>query len=138
MAELQRQQGPAKGPAQPELLEEAGSSVIVALARRDANYGMGSTATFWNRLLGANERATMRCTYQTYMIVPTSNFKGTQKEVVELHSMDLMKMETVALHKPICGNQIKFSTCTLLGNALTWWNSHVRTVAMTLLCNDLD
>ncbi|GJS26441.1 hypothetical protein Tco_0487061 [Tanacetum coccineum] len=25
-------------------------------------------------------------------------------------------------------NQIKFSTCTLLGVALTWWNSHVRTV----------
>ncbi|GJZ82105.1 reverse transcriptase domain-containing protein [Tanacetum coccineum] len=27
-----------------------------------------------------------------------------------------------------CGNQIKFATCTLLGNALTWWNAHVRTV----------
>ncbi|GKA75685.1 reverse transcriptase domain-containing protein [Tanacetum coccineum] len=25
-------------------------------------------------------------------------------------------------------NQIKFSTCTLLGVALTWWKSHVRTV----------
>ncbi|GJT71694.1 putative reverse transcriptase domain-containing protein [Tanacetum coccineum] len=25
-------------------------------------------------------------------------------------------------------NQIKFSTYTILGNALTWWNSHVRTV----------
>ncbi|GJX30010.1 putative reverse transcriptase domain-containing protein [Tanacetum coccineum] len=25
-------------------------------------------------------------------------------------------------------NQVKFSTCTLLGNALTWWNSHVRTI----------
>nr|GEX24850.1 putative reverse transcriptase domain-containing protein [Tanacetum cinerariifolium] len=25
-------------------------------------------------------------------------------------------------------NQIKFSTCTLLGSALTWWNSHVTTV----------
>ncbi|GJU34835.1 putative reverse transcriptase domain-containing protein [Tanacetum coccineum] len=25
-------------------------------------------------------------------------------------------------------NQIKFSTCTLLGNDLTWWNSYVRTV----------
>ncbi|GKD65111.1 putative reverse transcriptase domain-containing protein [Tanacetum coccineum] len=25
-------------------------------------------------------------------------------------------------------NQIKLSTCTLLGNALTWWNSHVGTV----------
>ncbi|GJV34761.1 putative reverse transcriptase domain-containing protein [Tanacetum coccineum] len=25
-------------------------------------------------------------------------------------------------------NQIKFFTCTLLGSALTWWNSHIRTV----------
>ncbi|GJZ21024.1 reverse transcriptase domain-containing protein [Tanacetum coccineum] len=25
-------------------------------------------------------------------------------------------------------NQVKFSTCTLLGNALTWWNSHIRTI----------
>ncbi|GJX65959.1 putative reverse transcriptase domain-containing protein [Tanacetum coccineum] len=25
-------------------------------------------------------------------------------------------------------NQIKFSTCILLGSALTWWNSHVKTV----------
>ncbi|GJR84103.1 reverse transcriptase domain-containing protein [Tanacetum coccineum] len=24
--------------------------------------------------------------------------------------------------------QVKFATCTLLGNALTWWNSHVKTV----------
>nr|GFA80420.1 hypothetical protein [Tanacetum cinerariifolium] len=26
-------------------------------------------------------------------------------------------------------NQIKFATCTLLGSALTWWNSHVKTVS---------
>ncbi|GKF64731.1 putative reverse transcriptase domain-containing protein, partial [Tanacetum coccineum] len=26
------------------------------------------------------------------------------------------------------GCQLKFATCTLLGSALTWWNSHVRTV----------
>ncbi|GJR12060.1 reverse transcriptase domain-containing protein [Tanacetum coccineum] len=26
------------------------------------------------------------------------------------------------------GNQVKYATCTLLGNALTWWNSHVKTV----------
>ncbi|GKA55557.1 reverse transcriptase domain-containing protein, partial [Tanacetum coccineum] len=25
-------------------------------------------------------------------------------------------------------NQIKFATCTFLGNALTWWNSHMKTV----------
>ncbi|GKG02074.1 hypothetical protein Tco_0306779 [Tanacetum coccineum] len=26
-------------------------------------------------------------------------------------------------------NQVKFSTCTLLAGALTWWNSHVMTVS---------
>ncbi|GJZ63990.1 reverse transcriptase domain-containing protein [Tanacetum coccineum] len=25
--------------------------------------------------------------------------------------------------------QVKFATCTLFGNALTWWNSHVKTVS---------
>ncbi|GJS28404.1 reverse transcriptase domain-containing protein [Tanacetum coccineum] len=25
-------------------------------------------------------------------------------------------------------NQVKYATCTLFGNALTWWNSHVKTV----------
>ncbi|GJV02245.1 putative reverse transcriptase domain-containing protein [Tanacetum coccineum] len=39
------------------------------------------------------------------------------------------KMETVfCISNCYVENQIRFSTCTLLGNALTWWNSHVRTV----------
>ncbi|GKF38015.1 hypothetical protein Tco_0114773 [Tanacetum coccineum] len=25
-------------------------------------------------------------------------------------------------------NQVKFATCTFLGNALTWWKSHIKTV----------
>ncbi|GKG33006.1 hypothetical protein Tco_0430516, partial [Tanacetum coccineum] len=25
-------------------------------------------------------------------------------------------------------NQVKYATCTLLGNALMWWNSYVKTV----------
>ncbi|GJY52987.1 reverse transcriptase domain-containing protein [Tanacetum coccineum] len=39
------------------------------------------------------------------------------------------RMETV-FHISNCSveNHIKFSTCTLLGSALTWWNSHVKTV----------
>ncbi|GJV00983.1 putative reverse transcriptase domain-containing protein [Tanacetum coccineum] len=39
------------------------------------------------------------------------------------------EMETV-FRISICTveNQIKFATCTLLGSALTWWNSHVRIV----------
>ncbi|GKB04470.1 reverse transcriptase domain-containing protein, partial [Tanacetum coccineum] len=39
------------------------------------------------------------------------------------------KMESVfRISNYFVENQIKFSTFTLLGNALTWWNSHVRTV----------
>ncbi|GJS36593.1 RNA-directed DNA polymerase, eukaryota [Tanacetum coccineum] len=39
------------------------------------------------------------------------------------------RMETVfRLSNYTVENQIKFGTCTLLGSALTWWNSHVRTV----------
>ncbi|GJW69928.1 hypothetical protein Tco_0126845 [Tanacetum coccineum] len=39
------------------------------------------------------------------------------------------KMESV-FHISNCtmGCPVKFATCTLLGGALTWWNSHVRTV----------
>ncbi|GJV29170.1 putative reverse transcriptase domain-containing protein, partial [Tanacetum coccineum] len=41
----------------------------------------------------------------------------------------LEKIESV-FHISNCttANQVKFATCTLHGNALTWWNSHVKTV----------
>ncbi|GJW44818.1 putative reverse transcriptase domain-containing protein [Tanacetum coccineum] len=54
---------------------------------------------------------------------------GTGTEgVVELTQW-IEKMETVfRISNCSVENQIKFSTCTLLGNALTWWNSHVRIV----------
>ncbi|GKA92521.1 reverse transcriptase domain-containing protein [Tanacetum coccineum] len=55
------------------------------------------------------------------------NFKDTEG-VVELTQW-FEKMETVfRISNCSVENQIKFSTCTLLGSALTWWNSHVRTV----------
>ncbi|GKA70223.1 putative reverse transcriptase domain-containing protein [Tanacetum coccineum] len=39
------------------------------------------------------------------------------------------KMESVFhISNCIVGNQVKFTTCTLLGNALTWWNSHIKTI----------
>ncbi|GKF45795.1 hypothetical protein Tco_0135597 [Tanacetum coccineum] len=55
------------------------------------------------------------------------NFKGTEG-VVELTQW-FEKMEIVfCISNCSVENQIKFSTCTLLVSALTWWNSHVRTV----------
>ncbi|GJY50208.1 reverse transcriptase domain-containing protein, partial [Tanacetum coccineum] len=51
-----------------------------------------------------NERAVRECTYQDFM-------------------------ETVfRISNCTVENQVKFATCTLMGIALTWWNSHVRTV----------
>ncbi|GKF14459.1 reverse transcriptase domain-containing protein [Tanacetum coccineum] len=39
------------------------------------------------------------------------------------------EMETVfRISNCIVENQVKFATCTLMGTALTWWNSHARTV----------
>ncbi|GKB48404.1 hypothetical protein Tco_0899157 [Tanacetum coccineum] len=55
------------------------------------------------------------------------NFKGT-KGVVSL-SQWLEKMELVFhISGYAVENQAKFATCTLLGDTLTWWNGHVRTL----------
>ncbi|GJV10328.1 putative reverse transcriptase domain-containing protein [Tanacetum coccineum] len=55
-------------------------------------------------------------------------FKGTEG-VVELIQW-FERMETVfRISNCPVENQVKFSTCTLLAGALTWWNSHVMTVS---------
>ncbi|GKA41495.1 reverse transcriptase domain-containing protein [Tanacetum coccineum] len=79
-----------------------------------------------------NEPATRECTYPDFMKCQPLNFKGTEG-VVELTQW-IEKIETVfCISNCSVENQIKFFTCTLLGNALTWWNSYIRTVG-----NDID
>ncbi|GKA47779.1 reverse transcriptase domain-containing protein [Tanacetum coccineum] len=74
-----------------------------------------------------NERATRECTYPDFMKCQPLNFKGSEG-IVELTQW-FEKMETMfRISNCSVENQIKFSICTLLGSALTWWNSHVRTV----------
>ncbi|GKE19873.1 putative reverse transcriptase domain-containing protein [Tanacetum coccineum] len=67
------------------------------------------------------------CTYKDFLNYKPLTFKGTEGVVVL--SQWFKKMESV-LHIKNCAveNQVKFSTCTFLGNALTWWNSHKKTV----------
>ncbi|GJX46266.1 hypothetical protein Tco_0271456 [Tanacetum coccineum] len=100
MAEFERHQG-----------------VTAVLAARDANTnGVDSH----NSGTGArrNERATRECTYPDFMKCQPLNFKGTEG-VVKLTQW-IEKMETVfRISNYSVENQIKFSTCTLLGNALT-------------------
>ncbi|GJW82432.1 reverse transcriptase domain-containing protein [Tanacetum coccineum] len=67
------------------------------------------------------------CTYQDFMKCQPLNFKGTEGVVGLTRWFE--KMETV-FHISNCPEkyQVKYATCTLLNSALTWWNSHKRTV----------
>ncbi|GJU75831.1 putative reverse transcriptase domain-containing protein [Tanacetum coccineum] len=73
------------------------------------------------------KRDARESTYTNFFKCQPPNFKGT-KGVVGLTQW-FEKMEFV-FHISNCtiACQIKFATCTLQGNSLTWWNSHVRTV----------
>ncbi|GJZ50670.1 hypothetical protein Tco_0604860 [Tanacetum coccineum] len=67
------------------------------------------------------------CTYQDFMKCQPLNFKGTEGVVGLIRWFE--KMETV-FHINNCPEkyQVKYATCTLLNSALTWWNSHKRTI----------
>ncbi|GJX63336.1 putative reverse transcriptase domain-containing protein [Tanacetum coccineum] len=77
---------------------------------------------------GRGDRPVAReCTYQDFMKCQPLNFKGTEGVVGLIRWFK--KMETV-FHISNCPekSQVKYATCTLLNSALTWWNSHKRTI----------
>nr|GEV86287.1 putative reverse transcriptase domain-containing protein [Tanacetum cinerariifolium] len=113
--------------AQLEALIEQG--VAKALAARDSDRNTNGDDSHVSGI-GARrtERVTRECTYRDFMKYKPLNFKGT-KGVVELTQW-FEKMKTVfRISNCSMENQIKFSTCTLLGSALMWWNSHVMTIS---------
>ncbi|GJT21418.1 reverse transcriptase domain-containing protein [Tanacetum coccineum] len=102
--------------------------VTAALAARDADRSMnGDDSHNSGTSVRRTECAARECTYQDFMKCQPLYFKGTEG-VVELTQW-FKRMETVfQISNCTMENQIKFATCTLLEIALTWWNSHVRTV----------
>ncbi|GKD02268.1 hypothetical protein Tco_1177242 [Tanacetum coccineum] len=76
--------------------------VIAALAARDTTRIGVDSHTSGTGVRGS-ERVARECTYQDFMKCKPLYFKRTE-------------------------GVIKFSTCTHLAGALTWWNSHVMTV----------
>ncbi|GJT06778.1 putative reverse transcriptase domain-containing protein [Tanacetum coccineum] len=122
MIEFERQQGPAKGPAQLELSEDASSSSYILLW----------LVVLYRLLSQEKERATRECTYLDFMKCQPLNFKGTEG-VVELTQW-IKKMETVfRISNCSMENQIKFSTCTPIWEMpLTWWSLHVRLIVMII------
>ncbi|GJU23346.1 putative reverse transcriptase domain-containing protein [Tanacetum coccineum] len=74
-----------------------------------------------------NERTVRECTYQDFMKCQPLFFRGTEGAVNLTQWFE--RMETVfRISNCTVENQVKFATCTLMGTALTWWNSHARTV----------
>ncbi|GKA75563.1 hypothetical protein Tco_0781941 [Tanacetum coccineum] len=112
--------------------------VVDALAARDANRSRNGEDNH-DSGTGVRRKTPLacECTYPDFMKCKPLYFKGTEG-VVELTQWFEI-METVfRISNCSVENQIKFSTCTLLGSDLTWWNSHVNIVgndvayAMTL------
>ncbi|GJT77455.1 putative reverse transcriptase domain-containing protein [Tanacetum coccineum] len=99
-----------------------------ALAARDADRSQNGKDSH-DSGMGVRRQAppTRECTYPYFMKCKSLYFKGTEG-VIELTQW-FERMETMfRISNCSVENQIKFSTCTLLGSALTWWNSHIKTV----------
>ncbi|GJV07490.1 reverse transcriptase domain-containing protein [Tanacetum coccineum] len=102
--------------------------VADALAARDADRSMNGDDNH-NSGTGVKRQAHLarECTYPDFMKCKPLYFKGTEG-VVELTRW-FERMETVfRISNCTVENQIKFTTCNLLGSTLTWWNAYVRTV----------
>ncbi|GKE03063.1 putative reverse transcriptase domain-containing protein [Tanacetum coccineum] len=67
------------------------------------------------------------CTYQYFLKCQPLNFNGTEGVIGLTRWFE--KMETV-FHISNCPKkyQVKYASCTLPNSALTWWNSHKRTI----------
>nr|GEU90604.1 hypothetical protein [Tanacetum cinerariifolium] len=73
------------------------------------------------------ERVAYECSYSDCFKCQPLNFKGTEGVVGLAQWFEKIEFVFhISNYTVAC--QIKFSTCTLQGKALTWWNSHVKTV----------
>ncbi|GJZ65387.1 putative reverse transcriptase domain-containing protein [Tanacetum coccineum] len=99
--------------------------VSVALVARDANRNGDDNHTSGTGVR-RNEHAARECTYLDFLKCKPLNFKGTEGVVGLTQWFE--KMESViSISNCTVACQVKFATCTLQENALTWWNSHVKT-----------
>ncbi|GKE07310.1 reverse transcriptase domain-containing protein [Tanacetum coccineum] len=105
--------------------------VCAALANHDtlrnSTNGHGDGSHNSETRIKGTVRTPRECTYKDFLYCKPLTFKGTEGVVVL--SQWFEKMESVFhISNYDVENQVKFATCTFLGNALTWWNSHMKTV----------
>ncbi|GKC45670.1 putative reverse transcriptase domain-containing protein, partial [Tanacetum coccineum] len=87
---------------------------------RNGNHGMN---------YGGFMPVARECTFQDFLKCKPHNFSGTEGVIGLTRWYE--KMETV-FNISNCPPkyQVKYATCTLQDNALTWWNSHRRTISV--------
>nr|GFC26989.1 hypothetical protein [Tanacetum cinerariifolium] len=70
-------------------------------------------------------RPTQECTYKDYLNCRPLKFNGTEGVIGLTRWFE--KTESVfSVSNCTSETQVKFASCTLIGSALTWWNSHMR------------
>ncbi|GKD36452.1 hypothetical protein Tco_1251961 [Tanacetum coccineum] len=112
-----------------EQLIEARVSAVLAnhetLQNSTNGHGDGSH-NFGTRTRGST-RTLRECTYKDFLNCQPLTSKGTEGVVVL--AQWFKRMESVFnISNCDVENQVKFASCTFLGNALTWWNSHMKAV----------
>ncbi|GJU91238.1 hypothetical protein Tco_1303661 [Tanacetum coccineum] len=80
-----------------------------------------------NMNIGGTVPVARECTYQDFVKCRPLNFKGTEGVIGLTRWFEKMEM---VFHISNCPQkyQVKYASCTLQNGALTWWNSHKRTV----------
>ncbi|GKD67055.1 putative reverse transcriptase domain-containing protein, partial [Tanacetum coccineum] len=96
----------------------AAATAPMTVAAVDHNSGTGTRGS---------TRTPRECTYKDFLNCQPFTFKGTKGVVVLAQWFKRMEL---VFHISNCAveNQVKFATCTFLGNVLTWWNSHMKAV----------
>ncbi|GKB49763.1 putative reverse transcriptase domain-containing protein [Tanacetum coccineum] len=104
--------------------ESVQAMIDQALLRNSTN-GDGSHSSHGDNR--RNVQTARPCFYADFMKCQPLNFKGAEGVVGLTRWIE--KMESVFnISGCAIENQVKFATCTLLGAALTWWNSQIRTL----------
>nr|GFA55678.1 hypothetical protein [Tanacetum cinerariifolium] len=77
---------------------------------------------------GDSLRPTRECTYKDYMNYRPLKFNGTEG-VISLTRWFERTDSVFSISNCIAETQVAFASCTLIGRALTWWNSHMRAIS---------
>ncbi|GKC25509.1 putative reverse transcriptase domain-containing protein [Tanacetum coccineum] len=104
---------------------ESIQAMIDQALQRNSTNGDGSHSSHGDNR--RNVQTARPCFYADFMKCQPLNFKGTEGVVGLTRWIE--KIESVFnISGCAIENQVKFATCTLLGAALTWWNSQIRTL----------